>query len=332
MLMRNQEPEIRMTNQIALLKSLATGVRAPTLALPRSTRGGEKRGSHLGISGEQNQIGNQNDRMGWHWSLGHWDLIRYSGFGFLVFLAVLAGCTGNAQSRQELHSGKLALDSQQYNQAILDADAVIAGGDAPALAEAYYLRGYAIEMRPKVDNEAAAHDLEMARDSYSKGLSHDPRPTLAARLHAQLGNVCYNQQDYSAAVPELNAAFNATDTAEPKDWILYRMGVGQQRLGRFEDADVSFQRLVQDYPNSQYAGPARGHKGIRGFFVQLGAYSRQSDIDAAARAVSAAGSAPLKTYTKGLTVIRTADVPSFGQAEGLRDRLVGAYPDARVMP
>ena len=77
----------------------------------------------------------------------------------IILLFLLAGCTGNAQSRQELHSGKLALDSQQYNQAILDADAVIAGGDAPALAEAYYLRGYAIEMRPKTDNAAAAHDL-----------------------------------------------------------------------------------------------------------------------------------------------------------------------------
>jgi len=248
----------------------------------------------------------------------------------LLFL--LAACTGSAESRQELHSGKLALDSQQYNQAIRDADAVISSGDSDALAEAYYLRGYAIEMRPKADNAATAHDLAMARDSYAKGLGHDPRPTLAARLHAQLGNVCYNQQDYSAAVPELTAAFNGTDATLPKDLMLYHIGIGQQRLGRFEDADTSFSRLQRDYPNSPYAGPARAHQGVRGFYVQVGAYSRDSDIDAAARAVAAAGSAPLKMYNKGLTIIRTADVPSFVQAEELRDRLVGEYPDARVMP
>jgi tetratricopeptide (TPR) repeat protein len=250
----------------------------------------------------------------------------------LLLCISVAACTGDAESRQELHSGKAALDSQQYNQAILDADAVIASNDSAAYAEAYYLRGYAIEMRPKADNVASVRDLGLAHESYTKGLSQNPRPELATRLHAQLGNVCYNEQDYSAAVPELTAAFNSPDAGLPKDLLLYHMGVGQQRIGRFEDADASFQRLQRDYPSSRYAGAARAHQGVHGFYVQVGAYSRQSDINAAARAVTAAGSAPLKTTQNGLTVIRTADVPSFAQAEEMRDRLKGPYPDARVMP
>jgi hypothetical protein len=40
----------------------------------------------------------------------------------------------------------------------------------------------------------------------------------------------------------------------------------------------------------------------------------------------------LKTTEKGLTVIRTADVPSYAQAQQLRQQLASLYPDARVMP
>ena len=253
-------------------------------------------------------------------------------FVVLVLALLLASCAADPQSRQELNSGKQALDSGQSDDAIREADAVISSNDTPALAEAYYIRGYAIEIRPKADNAAAAHDFSMARESYSHGLTCNPRPAIAGRLHVQLGNVCYYQEDYSAAVPELTAAYNILDSSQPKDLILYHIGICEQRLGRFDDADRTFQRVQQEYPNCAYAAPAKAHQGIRGFYVQLGAYSQSRDIDNAARAVASAGSAPLKTTEKGLTVIRTADVPSYGQAQQLRERLAAQYPDARVMP
>jgi tetratricopeptide (TPR) repeat protein len=271
--------------------------------------------------------------------IGHWslvirvsDLIRHTGLGFLVFCLLLSACTGSPQSRQQLDNGKHALDAGQYDQAIRDADAVLDTNDSAALAEAYYLRGYAIEQRPKDDNAAAARDLAMARDSYARGLNCDPRPVLAARLHAQLGNVCYYQEDYATAVRELGIARAQLRDPQSKDLILYHIGIGLQRLGRFDDADRSFQQLQQEYPKSPYCAGARAHQGIRGFYVQVGAYSQVADIDKAASAVAAAGSVPLKTTDKGLTIVRSADVPSFRLAEQLRQRLSGEYPDARVMP
>ncbi len=265
------------------------------------------------------EAGNPNDQCGYP-------------FVILALTLLLASCTGDPQSRQELNSGKQALDSGQTDDAIRAADAVISSNDTPALAEAYYLRGYAIEMRPKADNAAASHDFAMARESYTHGLTYDPRPTIAARLHVQLGNVCYYQEDYSDAIPELTIAYSLLDSSQPKDLVLYHIGICEQRLGRFDDADRTFVLVQQQYPNCAYAAPARAHQGIRGFYVQLGAYSQSRDIDNAARAVASAGSAPLKTSQKGLTIIRTADVPSYGQAEQLRDRLAVMYPDARVMP
>ncbi len=258
------------------------------------------------------------------------DLIRHSGFWFLVFL--LAACAANPQSVQQLDAAKQAVAAQQYDQAIRDADAVIASGDTGGLAEAYYLRGYSIEVRPKPDAAASAGDLAMARDSYVRGLWQNPSPAVAGRLRAQLGNVAYYQEDYATALRELGDAYRMVDDPQSKPLILYHMGICEQRLGRFEDADRTFQQVQQDYPASEYAAHAREHEGVRGFYVQLGAYSRPSDINEAASAVAAVGSAPLKTTEGNLTVVRTADVPSYAQAEQLKARLAARYPDARVMP
>ena len=82
------------------------------------------------------------------------DLIRHSRKGVSLsnagfwFLVLLTACADNPQSQQQLSAGKQALQAQQYDPAIRDADAVIAAGDSPDLAEAYYLRGYAIRAPP----------------------------------------------------------------------------------------------------------------------------------------------------------------------------------------
>jgi tetratricopeptide (TPR) repeat protein len=250
----------------------------------------------------------------------------------ISLLLILAACADNPQSQQQLEAGNQAIQSQQFDSAIRDADSVIAAGDPADLAEAYYLRGYAIENRPKADTPSALRDLALARESYVSGLSHDPQPSIAVRLHAQLGNVTFYQQDYSTALREFAAASAADDDPQNKPLILYHMGICEQRLGRFGDADQTFQSVQQNYPASEFVPYARSREGIRGFYVQVGAYSQPSDIQKAASAVAAAGSAPMKTNDRGLTAIRTSDVQSYAEAQQLKDRLASRYPDARVMP
>jgi tetratricopeptide (TPR) repeat protein len=249
-----------------------------------------------------------------------------------VVCGLLAACAGDPASVQRLDAGNQAIAARQYDQAIRNADAVIGSDDTLALAEAFYIRGYAIETRPKTDAAAALRDLGLARDSYERGLAHNPRLAIAARLHAQLGNVAYYQEDYPTALRELGVAYRTLDEQQAKPLILYHMGICEQRLGRFEDADRTFQRVREQYASSGYAAHAASHEGIRGFYVQLGVYRQPSDIAAADRAVAAAGSAPLRTAEGNLTAVRTADVPSYSQAEQLRERLSARYPDARVMP
>jgi cell division septation protein DedD len=115
-------------------------------------------------------------------------------------------------------------------------------------------------------------------------------------------------------------------------WNDYYMGICQQRLGRFTDADGSFQRVEADFPNTEPAKRAHLREGLRGFYVQVGAFADADDAAKAAGAVSAAGGIAMKTSSKNLTVIRSGNVPSYAQAVVLRSRLAGQYPDASVVP
>jgi tetratricopeptide (TPR) repeat protein len=249
--------------------------------------------------------------------------------GPAILLLLLTACAADPQARQQLDAGEQALASRQYDQAIRDADASLAAG-GPTAAEADYLRGRAIEERPKPDASAAARDLALAHDAYLAGLSQRPTLALSGLLHGQLGNIAYYRNDFATALREFSAAQAQLDQPQWKAWVLYRMGICQQCLSRFEDADRTFEQVRQDYPGTEPAARAAARQGIRGFYVQIGAYGRFADIQKAA--VTAVGLVPLKTTDKNLTVIRTADMPSYAQAQQFRAQLAGEYPDAMVMP
>jgi tetratricopeptide (TPR) repeat protein len=248
-----------------------------------------------------------------------------------IAVSLLAGCADNPQSRQQLDAGEQALTARQYDQAIRSADAALSAGGSDD-AEANYLRGRAIEERPKPDAAAAARDLAMAQAAYLSGLTQHPSVPLSGLLHGQLGNIAYYRDDFATALREFSAAEAQLDQPQWKAWVLYRMGICQQCLSRFEDADRTFQQVREDYPGTEPAARAAARQGIRGFYVQIGAYGRFADIQKAAAAVTAVGSVPLKTTNRNLTVIRTADMPSYAQAQQLRAQLAGEYPDAMVMP
>ncbi|MDP9172264.1 MAG: SPOR domain-containing protein [Planctomycetota bacterium] len=248
-----------------------------------------------------------------------------------ILFALVAGCATEARPAQ-LDAGEKALAAQQYDVALRNADSVLSM-DAPASqAEARYLRGLVIEDRPKANPMSAQHDLDAARGEYSLALSQTPTMPVEARIHAQLGNVAYFSEDYSTALREWTLADAQLDMPMWKAWILYRMGICQQRLGRFTDADQTFSRVQQLYPNTEPATRAHSREGAHGFYVQLGAFAQAADAQRAAAAILALGSVPMKTMQGNLTIIQTKGMPTFSQASALRARLVGSYPDAKIMP
>ena len=247
-------------------------------------------------------------------------------------LMMAGACADNSQQRQELNAGEDALRAQQYDRALRAADDVSASGIAADAAEAHYLRGRSIEDRPKSDPAAAKVDLAEARRDYSLALGESPSPALQARLRGQLGNVAYFQEDYAVALQQWTIAYAQLDNPQWRQWVLYRIGICQQRLGRFADADHTFAVVQEEYPDTEVAQRARARQGVHGFYVQVGVFSDANDVQKAAYAVSSAGSIAQGVDQRGLKVVRSAGLPSYSQAAALKGRLLGEYPDARVMP
>jgi tetratricopeptide (TPR) repeat protein len=248
-----------------------------------------------------------------------------------LLTGLLAGCEADAVDRSKLDAGEKAFKLQQYDQAIADSSAAIPQGGATA-AEAYYVRGRAVEDRPKANPAAAMSDLQLAARDYSAGLQLQPMDPLLALLHTQLGNVLYFQDNYSGALQQWTVAYKGLGKPEWQMWVLYRMGICQQRLGRFADADRTFQQVQDDFPDSEPANRAKAHQGVTEFYVQVGAFANDADIQRAAAAVVAVGAVPQRAISKNLTVIRTGGVATYDQAKILQARLAVDYRDAVVMP
>jgi tetratricopeptide (TPR) repeat protein len=270
----------------------------------------------------------RNPRMERLW-IGRLAYLSWLGAAGLMFAGA---CADNSQNRQELNAGEDALRAQQYDRALRAADDVAASGVAQNAAEAHYLHGRAIEDRPKPDPAAAAADLAEARRYYALALGEYPSPALQGRLRAQIGNVAYFQDDYAVALQQWTIASAQLDNPQWKQWILYRIGICQQRLGRFDDADHTFAVVQDEYPGTEVARRAQARQGVHGFYVQVGAFNDSSDVQKAAYAVTSAGSIAEEIDQRGLKVVRSAGLPSYAQATALKTRLVGEYPDARVMP
>jgi tetratricopeptide (TPR) repeat protein len=268
----------------------------------------------------------------------------------MLGICLAGGCAADSGARQPLDDGEAALRTaqkdqamdntlaaaqtrmMQYDRAIHDADQVLNSGDTSSAAEAYYLRGRALESRPKFDDASRARDLSEARKAYSDGLTYSPSKALEGRLHTQLGNIAYLQDDYAAALVQWTQAYAQLDRPEWKRWVLYYMGSCQQRLGRFADADRTFERLEQQYAGSDAAEQGRKLEGVHAFYVQVGAFTKPADAEHAAAAISAAGSVAMKTTQNGLVIIRSMDIPSYALAVTLRNQLWSKYPDAKILP
>ena len=123
------------------------------------------------------------------------------------------------------------------------------------------------------------------------------------------------------------------DKPETKSWVLYRIGLCQQRLGRFADADKTFAAVQQGYPNSVPAQRAAERQGARSFYVQVGTFSSPAGADKTVAALRAQGTMPEKTVdAKGRHIVRVGPLASFQQAQSVKQRLAGSYPDAMIIP
>jgi cell division protein FtsN len=260
-----------------------------------------------------------------------------------VVLALFAvGCTSTVspESKKELNTGYQARASKDYNGAMTAAEQFLhdhpKGG--PGTPEALYLEGRVYEERATQEEaegrEAQSKlDLQTARQTYVHALSLPADPKLTALIHAGVANTAYFQEDYTTAMNEWAVAYPDIPQADAKAWTHYRIGLCQQRLGRFEQADRSFATVRQDFPGTVPARRASEHFGARAFFVQVGAYADSANADKIVASLQSQGYRASKSIgTSGRQEVRVGPAYNYADAKMLLARLQAAYRDAIIEP
>jgi TolA-binding protein len=244
-----------------------------------------------------------------------------------------------AELQQTLDSAYAAFEQKQLDAAMSGAQRVLVGNPAgPGAAEAHYLCGRVLEERAtqasNAGNGASAKSmLQSAREAYNAALTARPTPAVEGRIHAQIANVAYFQDDYSTAIAEGTAAMANTPEPQAQSWILYRVGLSQQRFGNFPEADRTFAAVQQKFPNTEPARRAAAHQGAKGFYVQIGVFNSAPNADSALAALRTDGVIGIRLLdASGRNVVRVGPVANYDQARGIKSRLAGKYPDAVIIP
>jgi tetratricopeptide (TPR) repeat protein len=192
---------------------------------------------------------------------------RILGLG--VCLLACAGCvTVSPEAASLLRSADADYNSNRWPQAENQAAIFIERyHDSPVVAEAYYLRGMA-----RVQQQQFAS----AEADFQKALEHSKRQDLTAKVHAILGYVAMVQDKPAKAVEHYRQAIAGLDERPPKDEVYYRYAVALQRIGQWDEARICLARVVDGYPTSAYAQPAKQKLAWPGrfFSIQCGLYSQ----------------------------------------------------------
>jgi len=262
--------------------------------------------------------------------------------GYLLALALAAGCSSGStpMDRAQLHAGFQSLNQRDYEGAMTAAEKFLRTHPpgAPGSAEALYLQGRVYEQRATTAERTGADtqskmDLQSARAAYVKALSIPADSRLVALIHSGVANVAYFQDDYSTAMNEWAVAFPDLPEAEARAWALYRIGICQQRLGRFDQADRTFASVRQQFSTSVPAERASQHMGAKAFYVQVGAFADVKNADRIAASLQSQGFHAARALgPSGQTEVRVGPAYTYAEAKQLQARLLTGYATATIEP
>lgn len=260
---------------------------------------------------------------------------RWGAAAGVVILAIfVTGCASDS-SRKTLAGGYDALSQNRLEDAQAAADKVTAAHPTgQGSAEAMYLRGLVFEERARrTDIVQARPLLDEARRCYVRALSLQPTTKLQTSIQAQLANVAYFQDDFNTAIQQGLAASEKLELPVDRAWMLYRVGLSQQRLGQFAKADQTFAAVQQKYAGTDPARRAQTHAGARAFHVRVGTFSNAANAERTIKSLRSLGYVPLQSSdSSGKQTIAVGPVSSYSQAKAMQSALAGQYPDTVIVP
>jgi tetratricopeptide (TPR) repeat protein len=263
----------------------------------------------------------------------------HSAFCILTSAFLLTGCIPAQQVQTaapppSLVAADQALDANLPDNAIADARSYLhAFPNGPDAAHAYYTQGLGWEEKVAIDNAQAQQYLFQAGSCYLLALQHNPPALLEGDIRASLSNVKFLQDNFPDAISEATTAIPLVTSPQTKSLLLVGIGISQQRLGRFADADQTFKKVERLYPNTPAAQQARDHEGQTKFYVQLGTFKTSDQADAAIASLANSGEVISKrVLPTGVAIVDAGSYPSYPDAKRVRDKFIANFPTALIVP
>ncbi|MCS7034005.1 MAG: tetratricopeptide repeat protein [Phycisphaerae bacterium] len=247
-------------------------------------------------------------------------------------MSLLAGCTDPAA--KGLSTGWKQLAAGQHDQALVTAQNILLEApSSPRAAEVLYLKGRALEAKTAETPTEQRKNLIEAASAYRQALGRHPNRKLTSQLYAGIANTCYWMDDFQGAWSNWVKAYDLSTDPASRSYTLYRIGLCQQRLGRFAEADVTFAAVQREYPNTDAAARAARKMGARSFAVQVATFASPQTAESAMNTLRREGFVPTKMpNSQGQTVVTITPFRTYQQAQQARMRLVGLFPDALIVP
>lgn len=200
---------------------------------------------------------------------------------------------------------------------------------SPDIPRAYYIRGLG---NAKLQRRAEAlSDLKEA-------LRLSKSDELTWRTNVVLGTMYFEDGDWQQAYDTLKRAAAKMPAQTPLDNVLYRLGQCCERLGRWAESREYFQRMAQQFPNSEMAPLARRRVALSVdyFSIQCGVYSRTENADSQAADLTRRGMpATVRREVRNgqnVFVVLTGRFSSYADALRALAGVRKTVPDAVIWP
>ena len=199
-----------------------------------------------------------------------------------IGMAAAGGCASqpNSAGQAQLELARHYFEEEDYGRAeeVLSSFLNSYGGTTEA-ATAFYLRGLARRRKGSEHDAAALADFKEA-------IKKAPKAKTRGLARAAVGHTLFEnetERDYREAIILYKEALTELPDTKPKDAVLYRLGAALQNVGLWAQADLYLSRCLNDFADSEMAGPARRRFGARTFRLQVGAFA---DLNNAVRNIA----------------------------------------------